>query len=1172
MIVRNWTAEQMNAVHAHGGSILVSAAAGSGKTAVLVERVITMLTDAEHPVPADQLLVVTFTKAAAAEMKQRIGAALNERIAENPTDDFLLGQQLLLSKAHICTIHAFCGELLRDHFEQLDITPDFRIADDTEIELIKRRAMDDVLEYFYQEGTEDFHHLVDFFSSRTDQPLVDKIDTLYGFIRSHPFPFSWLETQEHKYHAALENGELPWRDMVFRSLLEAVDYGKSLFHSARRLMIGDQPMTDAYLPVFASDAVLLDEMQELIQKQNWDALIRLVCGYKSPALKALRKYEDTEKKGQVSLLRTELKAVLEDCQEILKHCSTTEDIQTDFKLLFPIVKTLFEVVRRYYETVEQIKRDKNVLDFSDLELLTLRLLLRQEEQRIVKTSLAEQIENQFQEILVDEYQDTNEIQDAIFRALSRDEKNLFMVGDIKQSVYRFRKAMPELFIEKMNRFVRYDGRQFPAKIRLDANFRSRREVTDAINFLFGLLMSPPLGDVDYAGETLKAAAEYPAQEGMDAEVHIIDHSEADDMEEKRLVYEARHIADEIRRMVEQGMPVTERGHIRQCRYSDFCVLMRSLKEKSHVFEEEFRKQGIPLWTDASDGYLGSEEVSLILNLLKVLDNPLQDIPLLSVLISPLFDFSPDEVAEIRLIDRSLPLYLAVRQAAEQKNPKACIFLEKTDQLRRFSAVSRLDQLIQSIYDTTGFLVFSSASPAGEQRTANLRLLLEYAVHYEQAGYRGVSGFIRYIYRTLEQGQDLTGANVMNETANVVRLMTIHRSKGLEFPVCFVADLSKGFNTLDLRGDMLLHPVQGIALKVRDHASMKRYATLPYEALRLSIEQNMFSEEVRVLYVALTRAKEKLILTMSCKDFRSEILSLLQKNGSAERPVPFLLRRLHSYADWVKIALLYSPSVYQMVGIEPPVSLLHEDFFKLRLCTPAFEQAREKLEINDHSAVDEKMLQELSEMLAYRYPYKQAVGLPSKLSVTQVAAKEHKEEFVLLARPVFLTGREFTAVERGTILHRFMQHLDLSAKGRVEQEIKRQVESGFLNEQQAATLDIEKIEGFLDSELAGSMRRAGTGLYREFKFMYELDASELYAIQDADSEKILIQGVADALLQEPDGITIIDYKTDHVENSGILQQRYRTQLELYARALTSAFELPVKRRVIYSLFLGKEIEV
>ncbi len=1166
---RKWTEEQRQAIEAEGGTILVSAAAGSGKTAVLVERVIRLITRRGNPIPADRLLVVTFTKAAAAEMKQRISFALAERIAAEPGNQLYLEQQLLLSRAHICTIHAFCGEHLRENFERLSLSPDFRIADDAEIELLKQAAVDRVLEEEYEAGEDGFLHLTEFFASRTDQLLADQVLEVYEFIRSHPFPLRWLDEQEARYAETLESGVFPWRGTVEQDALEALAYCGILVRSALEEMEGDPAMSESYRQTFEGDGFYLSELSSLLRSGKWDEAVCSAQAHRFPPLKQLRKYEDQEKKERVGQLRKEIKDELSSVKELLIRCSSEEMILEDLKKIVPVMKSLFQVVKRVYDVLEEEKRKKNVLDFSDLELLTLQSLAVPNAEGFVKTELAKECGSRFEEFLVDEDQDINEVQDTIFRTLSREESNLFLVGDVKQSIYRFRKAMPELFLRRGEASYPYDGEHFPARIRLNANFRSRAGVTDAVNYLFTALMSRGLGDVDYTEEKLIPRAELMGEESGAAQLHIIDHASADGAEEERILYEARHIAYEIRRMIAQGMQVNDRGKLRRCRFGDFCILLRSMKGKAALFEEEFKRQGVPLWNDVSSGYLDSEEVSTVLNLLRILDNPLQDIPLLSVLFSPLFGFTPDEAAQLRLLAKSEPLYLALKRFAESGGQKAEEFLRAADRFRAAAAISRLDELLQLIYDATGFMAFAGAAQNGEQRTANLRLLLEYARQYEEAGYRGVSGFIRFVDRTVERGQDLAAANVINEQADVVRLMSIHRSKGLEFPVCFVADLSKQFNTLDLRGELLLHPEKGIGLKIREPQTLKKYATLPYEALRSSIEKELLAEELRVLYVALTRPKEKLIMVLSCGDFEKEAAKIGQKAGSASSLSPYLLRGMKSFGDWIMAAMLRSKELCGALETERFRDILTaESGIGVSVYPPVYGKEALDLEVEDHAQVDGALKRQLEEHLGFCYPYEEIARLPGKMAVTQVA-ENPPIDGVELARPSFLLKRRFSAAERGTILHRFMQHIDLNTSD-VKREIERQIEAVFLSEEQAAALDSKRISTFLRSGIAKRMRAAGESLFREYKFMYEMDASELYDVPGAERETVLIQGVADGVIAEEDGLVIIDYKTDRVDRAEELDARYRAQLELYGRALSKGFGCPIKQKVIYSFSLSEEI--
>lgn len=1170
MSVRSWTQGQRQAINASGGGILVSAAAGSGKTAVLVERVIRLITREDNPVPADRLLIVTFTKAAAAEMKQRISAALAEKIADNPINLHYKEQQILLSRAHICTIHAFCSELLRDHFEQLSIAPDFRIADEAEIGLLKQAAVDRVLEESYEEGNDNFIMLSEFFSSRTDRLLSEQMLLIYEFIRSHPFPLHWLDEQENIYRNAVKTGELPWMNVVIDEALEALDYGKTLIASALKMMDGDTAMADCYRSAFESDRQFLSELAGLLREGRWDEAISGAENYAFPKLKGLRNYDDAPKKEAVSQLRQEAKDVLVSVKELLLRCGSSHEILKDLKTVIPIMEALFNAVKRMYELLEEEKKAKNVLDFSDLELLALHILARPDKNGFLKTELAYSYESSFEEILVDEYQDINEVQDMIFRALSRKEQNLFLVGDVKQSIYRFRKAMPELFLQRSENAFPYDGDHYPAKIKLDANFRSRTGVTEAVNFIFETLMSRNFGDVDYSQERLNPMAKFEGKIAGEAQLHIIDYAQTEVVKEDRVTCEARHIAYEIRRMVAQGMQINDHGKLRRCRFSDFCILLRSMKDRAILFEDEFKRQGIPLWSDVSAGYFDSEEVVIVLSLLKILDNPLQDVALLSVLFSPFYSFTPDEIAEIRLCARTEPFYIALKLSAEQGNTKALKFLCSIEQFRIAGANVRLDELLQLIYDTTGFMAFVGASQNGEQRTANLRLLLEYARRYEKAGYRGISGFIRFVDQTMERGRDLDAANVINEKADVVRLMSIHRSKGLEFPVCFVADLGKQFNKFDLRGELLLHPDKGIGFKIREPQTLKRYTTLPYEALRCSIVKDLLSEELRVLYVALTRPKEKLILVLSCKNLQNTVQKTLQKNA-AILSQPYVLRGMRSFGEWIMAAMMKSCELYNAVNLKPTDEVMTcKSGVDVCVYPPITEMDADELEIEDHSQVNFALLTELKKTLSYHYPYEEISKLPGKMTVTQLAKGVSSGEIVL-SKPSFLFERKFTAAERGTILHRFMQHIDLNTVS-VNEEIKRQIAAMFLSEEQAAALNVKSIENFLMSEIAQKMRNAEKSLYREYKFMYEMNASELYDISGTQDETVLIQGVADAVIAEKDGLTIIDYKTDRVGMAEELDQRYRTQLELYGKALSKSFGCPIKEKVIYSFALSKEIDL
>lgn len=1171
-MARIWTRAQNDAIYARGGELLISAAAGSGKTAVLVERVVTLLTDKESPVLADRILVVTFTNAAADEMRQRIIEALNERIQKEPDNEFLFHQRLLLSKASIGTIHAFCNDVIRHNFQLLNLAPDFRIADETELGLLRSSAMEEVLEEFYASEKKEFLDLVEFFCYKDDRALVEAVFQVYDFIRSHPFPLLWLKEKCDIYRKAIETGENVWLSVIWKYLNETLTYAKDLCLSSLKALEDDEVIKKNYIAAFESDLTIVDAVSEQIQKEEWDDLYTYLSKLSFAKLKPLRGCENDALKKQIQAKRDEFKSVINHMAQLVLSCSDSDGIHQDLKKAYPMIQQLFSFVEIFYLRLEEKKREKNVLDFSDLELFMMQLLWKESDQKYQKSELAQQLSKQYDQILVDEYQDTNEVQEAIFTAISCERKNLFMVGDVKQSIYRFRKAMPEIFIEKSRQFSLYDAVHFPAKIQLDRNFRSRAEVTGSVNYFFKLLMSPELGEVDYQQEQLVAQADYPPSDVMQTELHIIDRG-GERYEEDEITYEARHIAYEIRRMIAQGVQVQDHGKQRRCEYRDFCILIRSVKEKAGRYVEELKKQGINTWANTTLGYFDSMEITLILNLLRILDNPLQDIPLLSVVMSPVFGFTPDDMAQIRIQNRSMPLHLAFLDAAKNGNKKVEKFLAITDDLRKYSVTAKISHLIQRIFDRTDFIAVVASTDTGEQREANLRLFLEYANTYEQAGYKGLSGFIHYIDRTIERGQDFESANVLSEHSNAVKIMSIHKSKGLEFPICFLANLSKPFNLMDTKGDLLLHPKLGIGCKIREPEYLKKYVTLPYQAEAILTKQSVLSEELRVLYVAMTRPKEKLVLLISDKNLEESLASMALKMSESELS-PYLLQSASSYAQWLLMAALHHPEMEKLriksgkeFSVVPDTSEL-----SLKIFPPITEQQAEELIVETTGKIDDKLKQQLQEMIDFTYPYQQQTTLAAKLSVTQVVKESVPSNSPSLLRPSFLQKDGFSAMEKGTIFHRFLQYCDFRRLyDSPEEETKRLLENGYLTLDEYEVLDFNRIKSFVTSDLLHRILQADE-VYREFRFISEIPASVVFEEPDLPDDKIQIQGMADCVLVEQDGLIIIDYKTDSIKNVEELCQKYRRQLELYAMAISESFCRQVKGCFLYSIYLAESIEI
>ena len=1179
--MRNWTDDQRAAIDVRGGSVLVSAAAGSGKTAVLVERVIRLICDRENPVDADRLLIVTFTNAAAGEMRERIATSLDEQLSLHPEDAYLQRQKLLLAKAQISTIHSFCLNLLRSNFHLLGLSPDFRIADETELSLMRANVLDEALEQFYGEGDEGFLRLVEFVSGKDDRPLRELVFAIYDFIRSAPAPKRWLSDALEKLSAA-DMSASPWGYVLFNYAEDALAYADQQLRYAIHLMQGDEAMEAAYLPAYRDDLSLVSRLSQLCANRDWDRMVSALRTLTFQKLGALRKYEDTAKKDRVNGLRKEVKDILGDLAK-KQFCTTNDEFTEDMKVLQPIISALFRLVEDFYDRLDEAKAEHNLVDFADLEQFVLRILTDSEGH---PTPLAKELSGQFDEILIDEYQDTNAAQDTIFTLISQKGENLFMVGDVKQSIYRFRQARPDLFLARRRTYHPY-GDGFPAQISLAKNFRSRQEVVDAVNAVFSRLMSERVGEVCYdAREALYTGAVYPPSDGAKAELHLVPVGEED---EDKTTVEAEHVAAQIEQMLRQRYPVREGDAMRPCRCRDFCILLRSVKGKAEVYVNALKSRGINVWSDVTTGYFDSREISVLFNLLRIIDNPMQDIPLLSVLLSPMFGFTPDEVTAIRLLDRNAAFYLALRRQAESGDVKCRAFLETLSGLRADSAVMPVDRLIQRIYDRTDFLAMVGAMQSGEQRQANLRLLLDYARRYEGTGHGGLGGFIRYIDRAVEKGQDFASANTLSENADVVRIMSIHRAKGLEFPICIVADCGKRFNKEDLRGSYLMHADLGFTMKIRDAERLRTYPTAAHESIRLQLEQEMLSEEMRVLYVAMTRAKEKLILTMASKQPEKMLLAA-QESAGEESLSAYAVRKANSYGEWLLLSIAdqlpKAAELTQMLSNVGDAGQLDESRHRVENIlsldgalilryTPA-----DAAQVNDdhpllmQSEPDADLMNKLHTTLAFQYRYASLSEVPAKLAVTQISEKAAGEKVSLRTRPEFLTEHRMTGAERGQILHRFMQFADYSLASRdLSAEIDRLVREGYFLPYEAEALSRKRLTAFFDSQLAARILSADRAI-REFRFFDERSAIELYpnlASEFAD-EKILVQGVADCVLMESDGLVLIDYKTDFADSPEALADRYRTQLFLYSRALEKSFLQPVKERILYAFHFDRPIAV
>ena len=1184
-----WTPAQQQAISCRGGTVLVSAAAGSGKTAVLVQRVIEILTDREHPVDANRILVVTFSNAAAEQMKQRIQARLSELIAQNPADTYLMRQRTLLSAAHISTVHSFCLDLVRANFQLLDIPADFRLGSESEIAMLEEDIAQETIEQNYEENDGRFSDLVELVSSgRDDSGLIKTLHRLYDFVRSHPFYHRWLDEKLLMYDDTIPVGETVWGKVIRNYAMDAARFAQAQLRRALEEMQGDAAMEKAYLSAFEADLAQVERLAVQLSCGRWNDICEMLGSLSFQRLGVLRNYGDDQKKELVQRLRKSAQEIVLELSERL-FCASEEDFLEDICFLRPRIETLFELVLDYDRRLMNAKRQRSLLDFSDLEHFAVQLLVREENGKYLRTPLAEELSESFAFVLVDEYQDTNATQDMIFGSVSR-EDNLFMVGDVKQSIYRFRQAMPEIFIEKRNTFFDFDGEHYPARIILSNNFRSRAEVTDCINYLFGAVMSQEVGEIDYDDrESLTASASYPPKEDALTEVHLIEN-ESEEMSDQ--LAEASYVAQYIRKMLDEGFTVSENGALRPVQPKDICILLRSMKNKAEVYAAELARVGIEVWADARTGFLDTVEISTALSILRAVDNPLIDIHLTAAMMSPVYGFTADDMAVLRMKDRSAHLYLNCQAIAEgeglseQERSRQTMcqdFLASFSELRTIASSSPAHRLIQQLIDKTGLWDLVLAMKYGQTRKANLRLLMEYAQEYEAGGHKGIAGFLRFVDKMHQRGEDWPCASPVSDRADAVRIMSIHHSKGLEFPVVFVCDTAKRFNTQDLRSNMLLHSQLGFACCARDFVSRKQYSTVPMEALRLELERSMLSEEMRILYVALTRAKEKLIITSVQNQLDKKLSAYAGALTEQGKISPYVARSASCYADWMLMALNFHPDFTRIcmdLGCMPEDTITFPPcrFVPVLAKVSQLPQQNQGEQLEMTCAPDEQLVAQIAQLCIETYPDPDARSIVTKLSVSQVVHPD-SEQTPFSREPAFLTREEgeqdavLTGAQLGTAMHTFMSCADHAhASQDLEGEISRLVREQFITPRQGNSLDRRQILRYYDSELYRRVS-ASPCVRREFAFQSQLDAQFLsQVIPNIGEHQVTVQGIADLLFEENGGWVLVDFKTDRISSEQLLADRYRKQLELYARMIADITAKPVKQKILYSLYQGREIEV
>lgn len=1251
----SWTTEQQQVIDLRNRNILVSAAAGSGKTAVLVERIVKIITDKNHPVDIDHLLIVTFTNAAAAEMRERIGNAIEKALDEQPGNEHLLRQLTLIHNAQITTIDSFCLYVVRNHFHEINLEPNFRIGDEGELKLLREDVLGRVLEQNYEEPSEAFSDFVEGYASgRTDAALNEMILQLYEFSRSYPWPEKWLDSFVGIYR--IENREeldrAEWLAPLTENICFVLKDCEQLLRQALAVTQQDDG-PDMYEKAVRSD---LEKYESLSKLTSFCELSGALSDIKYDRLASSRGFEgDPDKLELVKSLREQAKDVVKKLCRQYFFCSP-EMMIGQLERTEPMLEEVVRLTKQFADEFAAAKRRKNLVDFHDVEHFALQILVDEETEKAKKT--AEEFRDTFEEIMIDEYQDSNEVQETLLRSISREERgenNIFMVGDVKQSIYRFRLARPELFMKKYDSYSLEESTT--QRIDLHKNFRSREEVLTCTNDIFYKIMARSLGNVEYDAEAaLYPGASYPVSADFIPEILLADSNdellEDTELTDKKTL-EAKIVAEEIKHLM-KTQPVTDKaaGTLRAAHYSDIVILLRSLSGWADSLVEVLNENGIPAHTVSSTGYFSTVEVQTVLSMLRLLDNPRQDIPMAAVLRSPMAGLTDEELAVLRLEDGSVPFHEAVLELAEglyeeggqieisnseedQKqgrnadektenhiettaHRKLLKFYKKYRQLRQLVPDTPIHELIEIILRETGYGHYVAAMPAGNRRTANLNMLLEKAAAYEKTSYKGLFHFVRYIDELQKYDVDFGEADMVGENEDVVRIMSIHKSKGLEFPIVIVSGMGKNFNKQDTRSKMVLHPELGIGLDYMDGKKRIKSPTIAKKAIAKQIDLENLGEELRVLYVALTRAKEKLILTGTLKDAPEKLEFFRQQanlSKAADRPLSYLTREGASgYLDWILPAVLSYGDKYPVRIVEAAELVLDEVENQL-------EQNEDLTErIEEIEAADTQLVGQLKQRFLQRYPYQVDVLRKNKYSVSELKHRAMREKFeaeqeetvpAFLEEPVTPTiplfiqrqgsveqeaqnkaqdaGQEAESKAeqkiksntanrgalRGTAVHRVMECYDFASEKSVQEQMEAMEKEEKITADMRTLVKERIVADFVSSETGKRMalaQRMGA-LYREKPFVMGFTEEELEnygfgagaqmienEVQTENAQQeIVLENVSRENHMHEEDLTLIQGIIDvfWIEDDGIIVLDYKTDRVDTAQELIDRYATQLK---------------
>ena len=1161
--MNKWTNEQLQAIETRNKNLLISAGAGSGKTAVLVERILKLVK--EEAVDLDKFLIVTFTNAAAGEMRERILRVLMEEL-DKEENEHLRRQLSLVAKASISTLHSFCINIVRRNFSIVDLDPAFRVADEMETALIIQEIMEEMLEEHYEIEDDRFMDLVDRFTgNRRDTELEDLILKVHKFIQSQPNPMNWLKSKVEEMKITKEE---VLNSMMFKLLDEEIEF--EIEDAIKNLREAIEISNEVSGPK-PYEAVLKEDLNNIIEikearndESKFRKLLENISYTRLPSIRKGKDEVDEELQEEAKSKREKYKDSIKEIKKASGDISLEDQVRliNDLK---PAMEYLSILVEDFSKRYTEKKLEKGIVDFNDLEHYALEILEHED--------VARDLRKKYSYIFIDEYQDSNIVQETIINKIKR-EDNLFLVGDVKQSIYRFRLADPTLFLEK---YKSYELDEKSKRVDLVKNFRSRKEILDFVNIIFSKIMSEYLGEMQYTErEYLISGRDFPKLEEAPVKIILLEkenkkseENESELEELKDIEKEAIKIASEIRSLIDEEKETfnPKTGQFQKIDYSDIAVLLRSTRNRAGLVSEILRQHDIPAYCDDDQGYFKTLEIEIILNLLKVIDNKRQDIPLISVMRSMIGNFTTQELVEIRSNDKEGTFFEALKkymQTEDELSEKIKQFLKKLDGWVEDMNNMSLDKLIWKIFVDTGYYDYMGLIPGGIQRQGNLRMLLDRAIEFEKTPLRGLFNFIRFVEKLKKADSDMGVAKILGENENLVRIMSIHKSKGLEFPVVFIPSLGKGFNLMDLREKFMLHKDLGLGMSYINSNTRQVIETLPQKAIRKKKKRENLSEEMRILYVGLTRAIDRLYLIGSMKDVAEKL-----KEWSTDTS-GYVLERQKSMLDWI-----ISGSKSDCGNKE---DVLFEVFEEATIISENLEREKERQKLKEilsngleDDDIDLNFKAKVDEIFSHQYKYEGSDKVPSKVSVTYLKNKLEGKEKIIKELKSWDENQKIRGATLGTLYHKVIEKFNISTeisydalKNHIEDMLKR----GFLSVEEADVIDLSIIKSFFESEL-GERIRISKRVFRELPFVYKTNEGI-----ENNEEDFLVQGIVDCLFEEDEKFILVDYKTDKIDiqEGGIIPKEHEFQLKLYKRALEEIWGIEISEGYISFLRSRENIRI